>query len=331
MKVVVTGATGFIGGRLASELAKRGHDVVATGRKSCPDSLKALSLTYIPCSLNNENEIDELLSGAGAIFHCAGLTGVWGPYRDYYEANVLLTERLLSAAKKSGVQRFIHLSSPSLYFQYCDQHDLREEDVPRKFSNAYAETKYLSEKLVLKENSPNFLTLCFRPRGVIGAGDTSWLPRIIELYECGRLIIPGSGANKVDFTSCQNLVVLMANCLDATSEVFGDTYNVTNGEPVALWDFVPEALKELGVWQEERPLKSLPLFLVMALAKVSALFSKIFFVKREPKILPLKVGVAAYSMTLNIDKARQELAYNPGQSNSEALKEFVAWWQERSS
>lgn len=330
MKVLVTGGSGFIGGRLCLELAKRGIDVVATGRRPRPKFLDHPTIEYKVSLLEDEENIASLLQGCHAVFHCAGLTGVWGPYKAYEEANVLVTRRLLGACKKLTVERFIHLSSPSVYFQYKDQFNLSEEDIPTSFSNAYAQTKYLSEKEVLKENSSEFLTLCLRPRGVIGAGDRNWLPRIIELYNSGKLIIPGNGKNLVDFTSCANLVGLMADCLDLKEgegpAVFGRSYNVSNGVPVLLWDFVTEALKALGVYNDNKPLKKLPLSLLMMLARVSGWVCRLFGLKSEPKILPLKVGVAAYSMTLNIDKAKTLLGYQPQQSTKEALAEFVAWW-----
>ncbi len=325
MKVLVTGATGFIGGRLCLELSSKGHEVLATGRLSQASESFKDYIHYLSSTLEDHHELLELTKGCDAVLHCAGKTGVWGPYQEYYQANVEVTKRLLKAAKENGVQRFIHLSSPSIYFQLKDQMNLKEEDIPSEIFDSYGQTKYESEKLVLSQNDESFLTIAFRPRGVIGAGDKSWLPRIVELYQSGQLIIPGKGDNVVDFTSCHNLVALLIRCLELPSDVFGEVYNITNGAPVPLWPFVKKTLGVLGIYHQDRPLKKLPRGLVVVLSYLSEFWHKLIQSKSEPKVLPLKVGVASYSMTLNIDKATSRLGYSPKQTLDEAVEEYRDW------
>ncbi len=325
MRVLVTGASGFVGSRLCHELSKTNFSIIATGRRTSRPSLPE-NCQYISGTLDSVLFLKELLDGVDAIVHCAGKVGTWGSYREFYDANVRLTEILIKEARLAGIKRFIHLSSPSIYFQYIDQFQLIETEIPKKFSNAYAQTKYLSEQIVSAAHSPNFLTMCLRPRGVIGAGDNNWLPRVIELYDEKKLIIPGSGNNQTDFTSCKNLVVLIKRCLEGSGEFYGDTYNITNDEPYKLWDFVSEALVAL---KRGRQLRRLPLMPLMLLAQLSELMAKLFRRKREPKLLPIKVGITSYSMTLNIEKAKSVLGYRPQQTTREALKEFVSWWEEK--
>lgn len=212
-----------------------------------------------------------------------------------------------------------------MYFQLKDQRNLKEEDIPKKFFDAYGETKYLSEKLVNEYHCEEFQTVSLRPRGVIGAGDNNWFPRIIDLYRSQRLIRPGRGENEVDFTSVSNLVDFMEKLIHVQKEFMGQSYNVSNDKPVRLWEFIESGLKLMG---EKPKLKTLPQGLLMFLSRLSEFFSKLLGKSEEPKLLPLKIGVASYSMTLNIEKAKAA-GYEAKQTNLEALEEFARWYSAR--
>src|SRR5262249_4414951 len=128
------------------------------------------------------------VQGMDAVIHCAGLAGTWGPYQEFYRANVLATRNLLEACKDHGVKRLINISSPSIYFDYKDQFDLREDFVPPRFSNAYAQTKFEAERLMSSYHSPQLETVSLRPRSVIGRGDQNVLPRLVRLQQTGNLV-----------------------------------------------------------------------------------------------------------------------------------------------
>ncbi|MCF8060682.1 MAG: NAD(P)-dependent oxidoreductase [Bacteriovoracaceae bacterium] len=325
MRVLVTGASGFIGNRLCHELSDAQFSVVATGRSpSCSDLPQ--NCEYFSGELNSSEFLKKILINVDAIVHCAGKAGTWGPYEEFFEANVTLTKDLIEEAKRAHVKRFIHLSSPSIFFQFRDQYQLKENELSKTFINAYAKTKFLSEEVVSDAHGSEFLTMCLRPRGVIGAGDGNWLPRIIQLYDDRKLIIPGSGKNQTDFTSCKNLIELIRKCLEGPDEYYGETYNISNDEPYELWKFITKAMSALN---KKRPIKRLPLGLLMAFARISEFLAKLLKKKEEPKLLPIKIGIAAFSMTLNVEKAKSVLGYRPTQSTSEALDEFVSWWQEK--
>lgn len=325
MKIFVTGITGFIGRSLIPELLLAGHEISGVGRRPRPIDFPK-QVEYHQISEWKKEILLPLLKDSSVVIHCAGKAGTWGSYSEYFTANVSLTEVLLKASKEGAPRKFINISSPSIYFQYKDQLNLKENDIPEIRSNSYAETKFLAENLVREAHDDIFWTLSLRPRGVIGAGDANWFPRIIELYQAGRLICPGGGGNLTDFTSVKNLVGLIASLINAPRECFGDVYNITNDEPSPLWDVIRFGLEALG---EKPKIKKLPLSLLMFIAKVSELFARVFGVRNEPKLLPLKIGVASYSMTLNIDKAKEKLSYEAKQSTREALNEFAKWWTTR--
>lgn len=325
MRILVTGATGFIGGRTANALAEvDGHTVFATGRKSRPNHLNSL-VHYETADLSLLEDCQRLSDQIDVVIHAAGLTAVWGDYQSFFRANVETTRHLLESSRKNSVQRFINISSPSIYFDFRDQLDLKEGDLPRHFSNNYARTKYEGEQLVQSFHRPDFLTVNLRPRLVVGAGDNNVIPRMIQLQKAGLLRKVGKGEHMVDITSMGNLLSAIQLCLTAPAEAMGSVYNISNGSPLRFWDFVDQVLKGFGISTKRRSIPFWPLF---GLAKTNEWVCQLLNIKKEPQILPVPVAVMNYSMTLNLDHSRQHLGYEPTISNEEGIREFVDWWKD---
>ncbi len=301
-RIAITGASGFIGRRALERLGES-YEVLPVGRKDLP-------------------QIEKVLQGVDGVLHCAGKAGAWGSDQEYYEANVHLTRNLLVAAKKASVRRFINLSSPSIYFDYKNQFGLTEDYVPARFSNAYAKTKYEAELEVAAAHGPTFETLSLRPRGVIGAGDTNWFPRIIDLRKKGALKQVGPGDAVANFTSVSNLLDAIALAFSAPSTAMGETYNIHNGTDERFWDVIEAGLKECGLDAQRR---SVPLPIAMGLARLNETWHRAIGTQQEPNLLPVKLGVSVYSLTMDISKARNRLRYEPKQSTKEALREFADW------
>jgi nucleoside-diphosphate-sugar epimerase len=326
MKVLVTGGTGFIGGRVVESLLQAGHQVTYTGR-SLPKDDRLKIAKFLRGDLSDAKFSDLATRDAEAIVHCAGMAGTWGDYQLYYQANVRATELLVNSAKQNGVRRVVNLSSPSIYFAFKDQWDLKEQDRPAQFSNAYAETKFLAEQLLQSHNSRDLQTVSLRPRSVIGRGDQNVLPRLIRLQQTGGLVQVGDGQNMVDITSIQNLLHAVRLCLSAGDEAMGRVYNITNGQPTRFWGFVEQVLTAAELPVKRRKIPYLP---VMAAAKVNEIFSRAIGRKTEPVLLPISIGILSFTMTLDISQARRYLGYAPHASTQDGIDEFFAASAQRS-
>lgn len=328
MKILVTGATGFIGGRTVEALLALSYDEVrCCGRnRSKAERLEKQGACFYEGSLLDDEHLEEITRDIDVVVHCAGLAGTWGKYEDYHQANVTATEKLIAVARKNGTQRFVNISSPSIYFDYCDQFDLVEGDLPKRFSNHYAATKFKAEKVVEEAHSEKFLTVSLRPRFVIGAGDNQIIPRLIRLQQSKMLVQIGDGENIVDITTVKNVVDAILLCLQAPTTAMGEVYNISNGAPVKFWEFVDMVLTKMGLATEK---KKLPYSLMLRLARVNQMVAICVKRKEEPRLLPIAVAALAKSMTLNISKAREKLGYDPQQSLEEGVDEFLAWWRER--
>ena len=324
MNVLITGVTGFIGQRLLEHLSQRGYGVYGVGRRKAP-SFK-FPVTYLESSDYSSLKFKSFLNNIDVVVHCAGKAGTWGDYDDYFQANFVLTKQLVDSCVEAGVSRFINISSPSIYFQLKDQLDIEETFVPKKFFNAYAETKYLAEEYVQNACSESFLSMSLRPRGVIGRGDQNWFPRILDLYHAGKLIRPSGKNPMVEFTSVQNLVEFIEGTFTLEKSCFGEVYNICNNEPVYLWDFIEEGLRLLNL---DVKTKGMPFGILMGAGHLMEGLAKLLGQRSEPMISPIKIGVASYSFTLNTAKIRKHTGYDPSQTSMDALSEFARWWSSR--
>lgn len=327
--ILVTGATGFVGSRLTEFLATQpGVQVTATGRRANAGQLTVPpNVRFMAGDLSDRSFTDQLLMGVDVVVHGAALSSPWGDYADFYRANVIATENLLASAREVGVQRLVHISTPSIYFDGRDRFDIREEDpLPTRFVNHYAATKFIAEGLVRASRLPYVI---LRPRAIIGGGDTVIMPRLIRARQENRLLVVGDGQNVVDLTSVSNLVDAIWLAINAPDSALGEAYNITNGQPVLLWPFVNQVLTQLGMPLGEalRGPKRIPYGLLYVLAGLSEARARWLSGGREPALTRYGVGVLAKSCTLNIDKARQQLGYTPRQTVEEAIEEFVNWYQ----
>lgn len=325
MKILVTGASGFIGGRFARFALEQGLDVRVTGRREeAFEHLIRRGARFMPGDLADPELALSLCSDVEAVVHCAGAVGVWGRYEYFHQGNVVLTENVIEACLKRGVRRLVHLSSPSIYFDGRDHVGLREEQVPKRFANHYARTKFLAEQRLFGAQEFGLEVLALRPRFVTGAGDVSIFPRMIALQRKGRLAIIGNGLNKVDFTSVHNLNDALFGALLAAGPALGKAYNVSNGAPLPLWDVVNYVLRQLELPQVTR---HVPVALARSLAVASEGVCSLLPGRPEPALTRLAVDVMSRDFSLDISQAREHLDYQASHGLWPALDEFCRWWR----
>ncbi|MFN5596861.1 MAG: NAD-dependent epimerase/dehydratase family protein, partial [Bacteroidota bacterium] len=201
--LLVTGASGFLGGRTAAHFAGVPDFLVRATSRSTKKAgvLTQLGCEFVPGDLTDANFVSTLVAGIDIIVHCAALSSPYGIKSAFESANIIATETLLQAARNAGVSKFIFISTPTIYVDLTSKFNVKESDpLPRKPVNRYAETKLLAEQIVLSNNTQAIQTLALRPRAIIGAEDTVIFPRVLNAYEKGKLKIVGRGDNLCDLT-----------------------------------------------------------------------------------------------------------------------------------
>lgn len=324
-RILVTGASGFIGAHVTRRLAADGHAVVATGRDAGRiDALRGV-VTGVMLADLADNPLDDMLAGCDVVVHCAALSSPWGSVEAFQKANVVATERLLDAARRQGVHRFVHMGSPSIYFRFRDQFNVGEDfDPPQRWITEYARSKWASECRVRDASDDQLQTIILRPRAVFGEGDRAILPRLLALAARGWFPLIDAGRALIDVTHVDNLAGLVAHCVSADLPGNGRAYNVSNGTPIRVRVLLEHLFDALGLHPRLVPL---PRMSVLALAALSERLAYLRSGCPEPRLTRYGVGVIGYSQTLDISRATRELHYVPSMGIDAGLARFAQWWK----
>ena len=327
MKVLVTGATGFLGKIVCQQLIDEKHEVFGLGRNVQKGAeLVGIGAIFVSCSLSNQDKLQEVCKGIDSIIHCAALSSPWGKYKDFYSSNVQGTKNLIKAAKSAGVKRFVYVSTPSVYFNFKPRLGVKEsDDVAKKAPSLYTKTKLIAEKIVLDAKAKNFEVIIIRPRGIFGPGDSSIIPRIINAHQSGRLPIMGDGKTITDLTYVDNVAHSCVLAMKADKKYSGEIYNISNGDPVNLWDTLKNILAQLGYQMED---KKVPFWIIYHFCWAQEFLCKTFTRNKEPILTRYTAGLLSISLTLDIEKAEEELNYKPIVPIQEGIQRMIQWWKE---
>jgi len=335
--VFITGASGFIGGRLARRLLGEGRSVRVLSRRPLPE-LERLGAQVLLGDLDNLPALRRGCEGAGTVFHVAGRVGVWGPANDFVRINVEGTDNVIVTCHATGVRRLVYTSSPSVVYNGGDLSGVNESaPFCTQAPCAYPTSKAVAERLVQAANSDELATVSLRPHLVWGPGDRNVVPRVLALARRGRLKIIGSGQNKVDVTHISNVVdahllaeQALAGChlIRDTSQgstagdchVLSDTsaraapnpggraYFITNGEPIVLWDWINELLRGVGLPEIRKHVSLGTAYFAGGMLET---LWRVLPLKGEPPMTRFVAKEMATDHWFDISAARRDLGYMP--------------------
>lgn len=325
--ILITGATGFVGGRILEYFSEKyGSDaVLGIGRN--PEVIKrrkAEGFLMGTCDLNDPETLAELFKKYNftAVIHAAAKSSPWGTYKEFYNDNVVSTQNLLNCIKNYAGIQLIYISTPSIYFNYSNRLNVLENaPINYPFVNDYTKTKFEAELLV-----KNYAFHCndnvviFRPRAIIGRGDTVIIPRVLKAYDAKRLRIIGYGETIADFTSVENLCFAISLALEASALFRGEIFNITDENPENLWDFIKFMLEHMEL---DTNIKKVPYQLAYTFASLQESYYRIFNPSVEPTLTRYGLGILKYSLTMDITKAKELLGYKPIKTSRESVLEYV--------
>jgi nucleoside-diphosphate-sugar epimerase len=249
-RAVVTGSSGFVGKHLTNRLASDGTTVVALDVVPGEPSDNVVPTR---ADLRDKAALLSAVEGADVVYHVASRVQTRHTGADeVFAINVGGTRNLLAACREKGIKKLVYVSSASVVY---DGKDVEKGDerlpYPSSFHAPYAKTKAQAEEEVLAANGKGGVFTCaIRPHVVFGPGDTRFLPAILGRARSGKLkAYVGSPEKLSDFTYVENLVdglLLAADKLTEGGPAAGQAYFVTNGEPMAFWEFVGRVLDGIG-------------------------------------------------------------------------------------
>lgn len=320
MRVLVTGGAGFLGQAIVRRLVARG-DSVRILQRSEASELKAIGAECVRGDISDSSKTLDAATSCDLVFHVAAKAGVWGPYQDFYKANVVGTENVLAACRTHGIPRLVYTSSPSVVFDGKDECGINESvGYPRHFLADYPKTKAVAEQMVLAANGPQLLTVSLRPHLIWGPGDHHLFPRLIERARAGKLKRVGNCKNLVDTTYIDNAAdahLLAADRLVPGSRVPGSAYFISNGEPVLLWDFIDRMLACGGIPPVNKRVSATTAYVAGTL--LETIYS-VLGRQREPVMTRFVARQLSTSHWFDLEAARRDLDYVPGVSIDEGLR-----------
>lgn len=320
-EVLVTGGSGFIGGRLITRLIADGHAVRALARSdSAARRVGDLGARPVRGDLDDVAGLREAAAGCELAFHCAARTTRGGGRARFWADNVHGTANVVRAVREAGVRRLVHVGTEAALMAGRPLVGVDETTPLRPDSPAlYSASKATAEQLVIAANGDGLETVVLRPRFVWGAGDTTVLPELVAAVRAGRFAWIGGGRHTTDTTHVDNTVEGLR--LAAERGRPGEAYFVTDGEPVVFRDFVRQLLETQSV---DAPTRSLPYGPARALTAAGESLWRGLRLKGAPPLDYMSLWLSALECTIDISKARTELGYAPVRTHAEGLVELRA-------
>ena len=263
---LVTGAGGFIGGRLVERLVlEHGAEVKVLVRNLAGAArLARFPVSFVRGDVTNPADLETATQGCDLVFHCA--YGTSGSQKHRAWVNTEGTRRLLAAARASGVRRVVYLSTLMVYGQTADG-DLDESAPRRRFGNAYSDSKLEAERIALSAGLP---VAVLQPTAVYGPYGGVWTAAVLAALKTGRQILIDGGGGLANAVYVDDLVSAML--LAAVQEgAVGEAFLISGEEPVTWRELygrfermlggrqrtvdmtVDEALKHWRRWKRQQP------------------------------------------------------------------------------
>ena len=321
MKVLITGATGLLGGHLIQELQQRGDQIRALVLPvENAEKLVAQGVEVVRGDVTDATTLAPAVKGIEIILHLAGMMGVDRPLADYRLVNVTGTENLYRAAQVAGVRRFVHTSSHTVYGlgygRFLTEEDELRPD-PDPYSITKAEGDHLMRRLMLKSDVE---TVIIRPGTFFGPGDRLHFGRIAQRMKNGKGIIIGRGNNALPF--CYVTDVAQGFLLAASHEKApGNVYNISNDHPLTQQEIFNAIADDVGGQRPIRHLPYLPIYYGGIVAEKVA-----FITHSKPIVTRLGAMMFGTDNRHSVEKARRELGYEPEVDVREGIRLAAAWF-----
>ena len=327
MLCFVTGATGFIGGRLVDALVAQGHKVrVLVRRPEGSPELPQAGVELVQGDLGDRAGLEEAVAGAERVFHCAGLVGDWLTHDDARRINVEGTRDLLAACTAAGVDRVVHLSSLAVYG--LGQHRGTDETAPLRYSgDPYMDSKIDAERMVrVAADRDGLATVIVRPGFVYGPGDRRFLPKLLDALGRRQFAYVGDGSKLLNLSYVDDVAQAMLLAATEPSAV-GDAYNLTDGTETSLRDFVECLCEHLGL---EPPTRHVPPPVGWAAAFAVEGIARLRRAKEAPRLSRGRMRFLYYDQHYSGEKAQRELGYRPQFTHRDGIPPTLAWLREQS-
>ena len=325
MKVLVTGGSGFIGGHLVRQLRAGGVDVRALVRESSRiDELKSFGVELAFGDLDSDAPLDDACRGCKVVYHCAARVEILGVERDFHNTTVEGTRRLLAAANRTGVRRFVQVSSCGVYNPslLSSGNEITEStptgEPPDWFG--YAQAKLRAEQAVMNEAQPPMEWAIVRLGYIYGPGNRTMETYLRPAMNDSMMMLVGDGSNIIALTYVEDATraILLAGTV---REAAGKILIAGPHEKITQKQYIDAVADGFGVPRIKKRIN----------------YNIAFFFGKLGEMLPQR-GVRATMMCrsaialtglpqhINCEHTRKVLGWNPTTNFEDGIKKAFEWY-----
>jgi nucleoside-diphosphate-sugar epimerase len=320
MRVLVTGATGFIGSHLVERLLGSGAQLRALVRHGTDaSSLEPRGVEVVRGDVRDPETVRHAMADRQVVYHLAVAPRGWRA-KMLQAVNVEGTGNVARAAARAGVARLVHASSASVYGEGVRGSAIHEDSPLNPFTE-YGRSKLRAEQALRSQHDSAAVPVVFaRISTVIGPRAKGWRG-LFAAIEAKRFWMPGAGLNYHHIVDVADIVEGLLLCA-ATPNIEGRAYNLAGPEAIRLRDMLQLIVRELGTGEE--PPRALPAGPLQVYRRLSDALEGVTGVA-----LPRAGNIANFMKhrVLDISRARRELGYAPRVSPQEAIRRTTEWYR----
>lgn len=323
---LVTGASGFLGGRLAEMLAAQGQQVRVLARPTADlRHLSLLPIQIIQGDLGDLPALEAAVRDVRVIYHCAACSTDWAARHTYVTANVQGTQNLLAAALKApGLERLVHVSTTDVYGY--PETVCGENGATRDTGRPYNQTKLQGENAVWQAHREHGVPVTVvRPATIFGPRGKAFVTDFEELLRQRLMLLVGSGRARGGFTYVDNVAQAMMGAAESAATL-GRAYNISDGTDVTWAGYTAALADALGY---PRPWLQLPFPVAMLAARAMEAPFSLLPLPGRPLLTRHAVYLLGRDQEFPAQRARAEFGFAPRVSFAEGIEQSVSWLRSR--
>jgi predicted dehydrogenase/nucleoside-diphosphate-sugar epimerase len=328
MKILVTGASGFLGRHILQKLSDEGTDIVALVRRtSRTEHLQSYSVHFIQGNVRDKEALRRAMKGVDVVIHAA--CDMLGGWDDFYKGNVESTRDLLELSKNQKIRRFVYISSIDVYdHAHTKNGSILSEEDPRdpNPSNFYSRSKIEAEEIVEEyQTRYGVPTVIIRPGCIYGPGGNWYPARLGFSAGSGRYALLGNGKSAVPMSHTSSVTDLIWRSIQNENAV-GKSYNIVEDEEVTRLGFL-ETTREILTPELKIIRIPIPIAKFMAFGMRTAL--KLIGKPAPTRIHPLYMRLFSQSIYYANDRAKQGLGWKPVSDVQGTIEAMLRWHRDR--